>query len=101
MNSENYQLIWNFLSGCFNYEYYADGIQKARQAIHFNPQAQENWRRILVTIQSRQLKAGESLFLVNHGANQVINENSDEEAYIWLDKMIANIERTDGQIDEY
>jgi hypothetical protein len=41
------------------------------------------------------------LTLVNDEANQVINENSDEEAYVWLDKMVANIQRSDGIVEEY
>ncbi len=101
MKNEDYELIWNFLSMCFNYEYYPDGIRRAKQAIEHNMQTQENWKRILSTIQNRQLEPGEPLYLVNHGANQVLDENSDEEAYRWLNKMIANIEKTDGQIDEY
>jgi len=101
VENESYQLIWGFLRMCFNYEYYADGISRAKQAIGHNAQAQENWKKISSTIQNRQLEPGKPLTLVNHGANQVLDENSDEEAYVWLDKMIANIERTDGQIDVY
>jgi len=39
--------------------------------------------------------------LVNEGANQVLDENSDDEAYIWLTKTVSNIERADGKIESY
>lgn len=34
-------------------------------------------------------------------SNAGVDENTDEEAYRWLEKMIWNVERTDGRIDEY
>jgi hypothetical protein len=49
----------------------------------------------------RKLLPGQPLALVNHKANQVIDETSDEEAYVWLDLMIRNIERADGKVEEY
>ena len=49
----------------------------------------------------RAFSPGQPLHLVQHGANQALDENTDDEAYVWLDKMVANVERTDGVIDEY
>jgi hypothetical protein len=31
----------------------------------------------------------------------VLDENSDNEAYFWLDKLVYNIESQNAQIDEY
>jgi hypothetical protein len=31
----------------------------------------------------------------------VIDENSDEEAYVWLDLMIRNVEHTNGEVEDY
>ena len=101
MKEQRYELIRQFLSGSFNYEFYTDGIFRARRLINFSNQTKENWKQIKLIIQNRELEPGQALTLVNHGANQVIDENSDQEAYVWLDKMIDNIERTDDQIDEY
>lgn len=98
---DNYELAWNFVRQFFNNEFYTDGIQNARNEIATNTHTQANWLKISLIIQNRQLSLGQPLNLVNHGANQVIDENSDEEAYIWLDKMAANIQRSDGIIDEY
>lgn len=96
-----YELTWHLLSGCFNYEHYAVGIEKARQMIQHDPTFHRNWIRIVSTIENREFTSGQPLKLVNHGANQVLDINSDEEAYFWLDKMILNLERTDGEIDVY
>jgi hypothetical protein len=41
------------------------------------------------------------LNLLHNAANQVLDENCDREAYDWFKKMITNVERTDGVIDEY
>jgi hypothetical protein len=81
----DYELIRLFLSRFFNYEGYEEGIKNARNAISRNPTTSENW----------------PLSLVHDGANQVLNENSDAEAYIWLEKMIKNVEREDEIIEKY
>ncbi|MGH8902354.1 MAG: hypothetical protein ACRDYA_11895 [Egibacteraceae bacterium] len=52
-------------------------------------------------IQNRGLASGEALYLVHNAANQVLDENSEEEAYVWLDKMVENINRDDGVIEPY
>jgi hypothetical protein len=100
-NDENYELVRRFVSVFFNNEFYVDGIENARNSIAANARSQANWLKISSIIQNRQLKSGQSLTLVNDEANQAINENSDEEAYVWLDKMVANIQRSDGIVEEY
>ncbi|MBD2501666.1 hypothetical protein [Anabaena azotica] len=98
---QDYELIWDFLREFFNYEHYAIAIEKARYAIASNKVYKENWLRIVQVIQNRELLPRQPLTLVHEGANQVLDENSDDEAYIWLAKMVHNVERTDGKIEEY
>jgi hypothetical protein len=97
----DYELIWDFLHATFNYEYYTAAIENTRQILATNLLFQEEWSRIVEDIRLRNLQPGQPLYLVNHGANQVLDENTDEEAYRWLDLMIRNVERTDGQIEQY
>ncbi|MGB0389733.1 MAG: hypothetical protein ACPGWR_33350, partial [Ardenticatenaceae bacterium] len=63
--------------------------------------AANQWNEVVSIIQSRTLPAGEPLKLVHNEANQCTYENTDEEAYNWLDLMIANVTRVDGQIAPY
>ncbi|NJR50420.1 MAG: hypothetical protein HC780_13500 [Leptolyngbyaceae cyanobacterium CSU_1_3] len=97
----DYELIRLFLSRFFNYEGYDEGIKNARNAISKNSTTSENWKRIVAKIRAHNLEAGQPLSLVHDGANQVLDENSDAEAYIWLERMISNVERVDGDIEEY
>lgn len=98
---ESYDLIWKFFREFFNYEFYSVAVVNARAKIAGSSTYQENWQIIQEVIQNRELFPGEPLRLVNIGANQVLDDNSDEEAYAWLDKAIANIQRSDDTINEY
>ncbi|WNZ26905.1 hypothetical protein HJG54_34220 [Leptolyngbya sp. NK1-12] len=100
-SESNYKLIQKFVSIFFNNEFYVDAIKNARNSIANHAKSQADWLKISSIIQNRQLEPGQPLNLVNNDANQVIDENSDEEAYVWLDKMVYNVERTDGKIEEY
>lgn len=48
-----YELIWNFLGEFFNYEHYLIAIERARKAISTKTAYQENWVKIVSTIQNR------------------------------------------------
>lgn len=98
---EVFELTWNFLREFFNYERYTNAIQKARNAIENKDNYQENWQKISTAIKERKFQPEEPLNLVNQAANQVLDENSDNEAYFWLDKLVYNLEILDDQIDEY
>ncbi|PSB19174.1 hypothetical protein C7B65_12935 [Phormidesmis priestleyi ULC007] len=97
----DYELIRLLLSRFFNYENYEEGIKNARNAIFKNPTTSEDWKRIVTEIRTHNLEAGQPLSLVHDGANQVLNENSDAEAYVWLEKMIKNVEREDEVVEKY
>lgn len=90
-----------FLGMYFNNEYYSDAVAGARANIAKQGPTADSWREIRGLIEARSLAVGEPLELVNHAANQVIDENTDDEAWRWLDLMVKNIERTDGVVDEY
>ena len=98
---EVFELTWNFLREFFNYERYTNAIQKARNAIENKDNYQENWQKISTAIKERKFQPEEPLNLVNQAANQVLDENSDNEAYFWLDKLVYDLEILDDQIDEY
>jgi hypothetical protein len=90
----------SFLTVYFPYEEYAAAIATARAAVARGDYG-AHWDQIAASVRNRALAPGEPLRLVHQAANQVLDDNTDDEAYVWLDKMVENVERTDGVIDEY
>ena len=101
MNSKEYKVVYSFLHEFFRDEFYKIAIKNARNEIGVNPQYQLIWDRVKNIVHTKKLLNGERLSLVHHGANQVLDENSDDEAYIWLEKILSNIDRNDENINEY
>jgi hypothetical protein len=50
-------------------------------------------------IQNKEGSFGQPSSLVYLAANQVLDQNSDQEAYVWLDKMVKNIEAVNEAIE--
>lgn len=90
-----------FLRQFFNYEDYMIAISKAKQKIAAQQAYRQNWVKISSAICNQSLLPGQPLQLVHYDANQVINESSDQEAYVWSEQMVKNVERTDGVIKRY
>jgi hypothetical protein len=101
MKMKDYDMVWQFLREFFSYEHYPIAIERIRRIKNTDPTYQKKWEQIKFIIQNQQLPLGEPLNLLHNAANQVLDENCDREAYSWLKKMISNVERTDGVIDEY
>jgi hypothetical protein len=100
MTMEKRESLRLLLSQYFNYEFYLTAIERIRAALATGEISSERWGEIARLIRERRLDEGDALALVNHAANQAIDENSDAEAYAWLDLMVANVEGT-GEIVEY
>ena len=96
-----FSICWTFLREFFNNQPYIVAIENARDSIFDKSCYHENWLRITEVIRNRAFQPGEPLILVNEGANQVLEKNSDEEAYIWLYKMVQNVEGISSEIEEY
>jgi hypothetical protein len=101
MSSKKYEIVYNFLREFFDNEFYDVAIKNVKNEIDVNINFKLTWQQIKDIICNQQLSNGEPLSLVQDGANQVLDENSDKEAYVWFDKMMLNIERNDGNIDKY
>ena len=59
------------------------------------------WPQIVEAIANRTFEPDEPLDLLIDGANLPLDDDTDDEAYVWFDKMVNNLTRTDGIIDEY
>lgn len=90
-----------FLRQFFDTERYDRAIEAARDRIARDPEYAARWKLIGELIRSRGLAEGRALELVHHAANQVLEENTDDEAWAWLDRMVENIERSDSPVNEY
>ena len=101
MASPVYDTLRKLLGFYFRDEFYTTGIKAARTAIAENVEYRDAWPQIVEAITNRTLEPGEPLDLLIDGANLPLDDDTEDEAYLWLDKMVANLTRTDGIIDEY
>jgi hypothetical protein len=94
----------------FSDEWYGEGIRQLREMLELGripmPGAHTFVRRAALErlkqeIAARSLPPGDALEIVTHYANQALLENSDEDAYRWMELAIHNAERTDGNIEPY
>jgi hypothetical protein len=96
--TEIYEMCASILT-YFDHEFYRNGIKDIRRDLsHYK--FHESWVLVIDAIRQRRFAVGEPLHLIHQYANQSLDENTDEEAYKWLNIMIENIERTDGLIVE-
>ena len=51
----------------------------------------ENWNDVMKFVLYRKLDSGESLKLIQDTANLMLYDNTDEEAYRWLDLFLVNV----------
>ena len=71
---------------------YYVGMIKADFAREEHPQWQADWSRAKKIVKERRLIKGEPLELVTIIGGQTLQNQTDEEAYLWLEKMIDDIE---------
>lgn len=90
-----------FLSQYFSHEFYQTAIEQIKHDNNENEKYQSRWNDITDLIKNRKLHEGEPLFLVYQGANQPLDEESDEEAWKWLDLVVYNINENTGDVKEY
>jgi hypothetical protein len=95
------EILKSVLASNFQYEFYANAVKNAKEEISANVYFKENWNDVIRFILYRRLGKGEPLKLINETANLVLYENSDCEAYRWLDLFLINIAKEDGIIINY
>ena len=95
------EILKSVLASNFQYEFYENAIKNAKEEVNTNPYYKENWNEVIKYIIYRKLDEGQPLLLINDTANLVLYENSDEEAYRWLDLFLINIAKRDEIIISY
>jgi hypothetical protein len=69
---------------------YCEGIINLRKSLKQKNVYSENWEIIIRMILNRNLVEGIPLKLIQDSANLLLDENSDVEAYKWLNLMLIN-----------
>ena len=95
------EILKSVLASNFQYEFYENAIKNAKEEIITNTYYIENWNDVIKHIIYRKLDKGQPLELINKTANLVLYENSDEEAYRWLDLFLINIAKIDDIVISY
>jgi hypothetical protein len=102
MKSKNQKILKMLLSRCFGYYKYKESIAACKVMLTSTPSYSEAWDGIKELILHRKMKIGEPLHLIHQDANLPLDENSDEEAYKWLDLFVRNVETSsDDDVVEY
>ena len=96
-----YETTGHFLSRFFNTEHYSTAVRNARTAIAEEAACEQEFSIIKSAVNQRDFQPGQALKLVHESANQVLDENSESEAYWWLELMVKNIDKGQGEIEVY
>lgn len=83
---------------CFIDEFYSEGVKNVRKDLNQNQSYKDNWSEIVRIVLNKELKDGQALDLIHNTANLPLYENSDEEAYKWLNLMLINVSGSDDDI---
>lgn len=97
--TENKEKLKSLLSQYFTYYKYKEAIEKIKELFKNKQITTEQWNGIKSIILKRELKRGEPLSLLATNANLPLDEDTDEEAYKWLDLFIKNIESSDDIVE--
>jgi hypothetical protein len=87
------------LAEFFKYYKYNDAISKIKDLKTSGKLSDEVWNNIKNLINARDLPKGQALSLIAFDANLPLDEDTDHEAYKWLDLLINNIDN--DEIIEY
>ena len=69
---------------------YPEAVKEVRRLLSEHPEYKENWPIIIRSVLNKELEVGKPLDLIHDTANLPLYENSDEEAYKWLNLLIIN-----------
>lgn len=102
MESKEKEVLESVLGAFFKDNFYSDGVVKLRKAIREEEYYRDNWRGVVLLILNNELEEGRPLYLIDNIANLPLDENSDAEAYKWLNLMLINsLGSEDSLIIEY
>lgn len=83
------------LAEYFKYYKYRDAIAEIKALKASGKLSEETWNKIENLINNRDLPKGQALSLIDFDANLPLDEDTEEEAYKWLDLFINNIDHNE------
>jgi hypothetical protein len=87
------EILAGILAEYFKYYKYLEAINKVRAVYNQEDSLLRiNWQRIKQLIEQKQFEENEPLYFISIHANLPLDENSDREAYKWLNLFMNNIE---------
>lgn len=102
MNITEKEALKGVLMEYFMYNTYEEAILCLKRNISENGNYSSYWNSIKKFILNREFQKGEPLGFITINANLLLDENTDEEAYKWLELMIQNVEtENNDDIVEY
>ena len=102
MEITSLDVLKSALGAFFKDNFYNKAIYDLRKAIKENSYYKENWKEIIFLVIDKKLATGEPLYLINNITNLPLDENTEKEAYKWLNLMLINsLGSEDAMIVEY
>lgn len=92
-------LLKGILAENFKYYKYNEAIKRVILTLEKGNISNEIWFKIKTLINNRLLPKGVAFDLVAYDANLPLDEDSEQEAYKWLDLFIKNIENKNNIIE--
>jgi hypothetical protein len=92
------EILKSILASNFQYSFYKDAILNIRNERKEIRYYKDNWSAIVRIVLNKELKQGQALDLIHNTANLALYENSDEEAYKWLNLMLINVSGSDDDV---
>jgi len=92
----------SILAEHFRDYFYSEGVKSLRKSIRSDENSIVYWESVIRLIINKKFNPGEALSLIHNDANLPLDENTDEEAYKWLQLMLINsLGCEDAMIIEY
>ncbi|SHE54947.1 hypothetical protein [Pedobacter caeni] len=79
----------------FKYYKYRDAIAEIKALKASGKLSEETWNNIKNLINNRDLPKGQALNLIAFDSNLPLDEDTEQEAYKWLDLFINNIDQNE------
>ncbi|MDQ0067373.1 hypothetical protein [Chryseobacterium lathyri] len=94
------EILKSLLGANFQYNFYIDAIVSVRKELRDNEYYKSKFVDIIKLIIYRKLQNGEALRLIHETANLLLFDNTEEEAYRWLDLFLINV-TSEGEVVPY
>lgn len=97
MSDNILNILKTLVAEFFKEEWYHIGISNLRDAIKKESYYRDNWENLIRLIMMKQIPYGEAMNILFDDGHQILHQNTEEEAYRWLELMIINVSRSENE----